>query len=152
MPDMNFPRGCSAAAVLSGRLYTIGGGTEHVEYYSTETNKWTTVKSLSRPRDNHRAAVLNGCLFVLGDTRYPTKNLEKYDPSTDRWTIIEIAYELPRIFSEMIIIGEWAHVIVASKTNPRKIGEGTKINLVTGEIAGFNLVEPPSYHLVCFPK
>lgn len=152
VPDMNYPRGCSAAAVLAGRLYAIGGGSQYVEYFVPDTNKWTTVASLNQPRNNHRAAALNGCLFVMGDTRHPrTRNFEKYDPAMDTWTVIEIDYELPRIFSEMVIVGNWAHVIVARKTNPRRIGEGKRINLVTGEVNSFKLTEQRSYHLVGFP-
>ncbi|XP_045467646.1 kelch-like protein 5 [Harmonia axyridis] len=93
---------CSAGvAVLDGKLYAVGGREsssclKSVECYDPHTNKWTMCAPLTRRRSAVGVAVANGYLYAIGGQDPPSSNpsyvrfscVERYDPSTDSWTII----------------------------------------------------------------
>jgi len=86
-------RGDFGVAVVSGKIYVIGGtnGTDKplsvVEEYNPATNEWTTRASMPTPRSNLATAVYNGKIYAIGgidNYGYVGYN-EMYDPITDRW-------------------------------------------------------------------
>lgn len=92
---MHTPRYCSAAVVLSGSLFVIGGVDEQrrrlssVEYYMPLTDSWHTVSSMRHARYWAAASVLNGFIFVFGglnNANRAIQSIERYDPRDDSWT------------------------------------------------------------------
>ncbi len=91
-------RGALAVAVLSGKLYAVGGyaeggNTGALEVYDPATNSWNSKAPLPTPRDHLAVAAVGGRLYAIGgrlDRNYG-RNLavvEAYDPTTDRWTSV----------------------------------------------------------------
>jgi len=86
-------RGDFGVAVVSGKIYVIGGtnGTDKplsiVEEYNPATNEWTTKRSMPTPRSNLATAVYNGKIYAIGGIdEYGCLGInEMYDPVTDRW-------------------------------------------------------------------
>ncbi len=88
-------RGALAAAVISDKIYVIGGVEEsglsgRLEVYNPAFNKWERLTDMPTPRDHLAAGVLNDKLYVAGGREQSlSKNLavlEIYDPRTDTWT------------------------------------------------------------------
>lgn len=88
-------RGALAAAVVDGKVFTIGGydGSRSlavVEVYDPASDTWQSVASLSTPRDHLAAAAVDGRVYAIGgrvDLDYK-RNLavtEVYDPTSGRW-------------------------------------------------------------------
>lgn len=115
LPPMPTPRGALAAVAVGNKIYVVGGakipsGTEladglnvggpvailgTTEVFDTETNTWTTLKSMPLPRNHHDAAYLDGKLYVVGGiigSCFPggrSSNVsmnEAYDIATDTWS------------------------------------------------------------------
>ena len=94
---MPTPRQASAAAVVGGILYVMGGSTGHLiqnsvsltEAYDPKTNTWTAKAPMPTPRCCMAAGVVDGVIYVAGGYgrvgALPT--LEVYDPKTNAWTI-----------------------------------------------------------------
>ena len=87
-------RAYSAAAVLNGLLYVVGGATDDdpatrtVHAYNPGGNSWTTKASLPAGRWAPSAGVINGVLYVAGglDPDFkPTRTLFAYTPATNTW-------------------------------------------------------------------
>ncbi len=90
------PRGASAAGVIDGRIFVVGGfGSggrllDSIAIYDPSTNRWRHGAPILTPRDHLAAAVIDGKVYAVGGRPLdPDRNfnvLEAYDPSTDTWT------------------------------------------------------------------
>jgi len=109
-PRLPFNVGSSASAVIDGRIYIAGGiedghtigGTAR---FDPETETWTVLAPMPRPR-NHAAAATDGRrMFVFGG-RGPGSgdgnvvangydDVQIYDPATDTWTASGEGAEAP---------------------------------------------------------
>lgn len=84
----------SAHAVLSGRLFVIGGSNQKssfiksVECYDPSTDEWEIVAPMRHQRQSAAACALNGFIYVFGgqDGEILLKSIERYDPREDSWT------------------------------------------------------------------
>ncbi|XP_055377632.1 kelch-like protein 5 isoform X2 [Condylostylus longicornis] len=98
---MSSMRSTAGVAVLNERLYVVGGRDgsvchRSVECYDPHTNKWTLKAPMNKRRGGVGVAVANGYLYALGGHDCPASNpsvcrtetVERYDPSTDSWTLI----------------------------------------------------------------
>src|SRR5437588_335847 len=87
------------AAVVSGRVYLLGGSARGVAYdmnrndeYDPATGSWRAAAPLSRARDHLVAVAVDGRIHVIGG-RFSvgdedmTDLHEIYDPATDSWSI-----------------------------------------------------------------
>jgi N-acetylneuraminic acid mutarotase len=80
----------AAAAELDGKIYVTGGAadinrnnpvaTAHV--YDPQTNAWTPIASMSKPRYSHQLLAVGGRLYAIGG------GVERYDPATDQWQVV----------------------------------------------------------------
>ncbi len=74
---------------VDGKLFAIGGYNgsllSWVERFDPKKDQWQFVSPMSRGRDNHGAAVLNGYIYVCGGLFGPRDDCERYDPQRDRW-------------------------------------------------------------------
>jgi N-acetylneuraminic acid mutarotase len=95
--SMPTARLASAAVVVNGLLYVIGGCTDNacggvvgtVEVYDPVTDSWTTKSPMPTARRGFDAGVVNGVIYAvggLGQSCYPCGTNEAYDPATDTWT------------------------------------------------------------------
>jgi N-acetylneuraminic acid mutarotase len=103
--DMPSARCTSAAAVVDGIIYVIGGVfatpagyqtgdveiLSTVEAYDPATDTWTRKADMPTARAWHAACVVDGRIYVSGgDTKWSAgpvlTTVEVYDPATDTWT------------------------------------------------------------------
>jgi hypothetical protein len=91
-----FPCNHIALAAISSRIYAFGGFIEQNRcphskcfVYDTQTDEWTPIAGLGRPRGAAAAVVINGQIHLLGgrDVRSVEWH-EIYDPKTDKYTIL----------------------------------------------------------------
>lgn len=83
----------SAAAVVDGNLYLLGGrGERPVESYNPETGNWQTLTTPPLSMHHFQAVTYNDKIYVVGalngDYPYedPISHVYIYDPKTDSWT------------------------------------------------------------------
>ncbi|EDV90573.1 kelch-like protein 5 [Drosophila grimshawi] len=85
-------RSSPGVAVLGLRLYAIGGSfdTPSMESYDPQTNKWSLRAPMNRCKGEVGVTVANGFVYALGGLRDgdPLKTVERYDPTTDTWSLI----------------------------------------------------------------
>ena len=90
---MPTPRGGLGLAVVSGKIYAIGGtGVNQLastnEEYNPSTNQWTSKMSMPTARTGFAIAVYQDKIYVIGgtvgDNGYVGNN-EMYDPVTNTW-------------------------------------------------------------------
>lgn len=90
-------------AVLGGKLYAIGGqltqdhtdAQASVYRWSPDTNKWTTVAPLPRPRSHTAAAtfILGNQIVVAGGittSGASVCDVTAYDPQFNKWTALTL--------------------------------------------------------------
>ena len=95
---------CLFAAVnCNGEVYAIGGYGKNffsecseclksVEKYDFDANRWKYVAAMNIRRKKHAACVLRGKIYVVGGVgtdEKAVKEIECYDPATDKWSIVE---------------------------------------------------------------
>jgi hypothetical protein len=102
--SMTNARGGHTATLLPNGEVLVAGGisngispwspscTATAELYKPFTRQWTTAGSMTKPRGNHTATLLNdGSVLVAGGfcsgagSTYPDNTAELYDPSTGTW-------------------------------------------------------------------
>lgn len=105
--DMPRPRNHMTVSALDGRIFVMGGGSQHgglsapVDVYDTATNRWTTAADMPTPRSVPSSSVVDGRIYVMGGialhgqdsrsqeermrNRTPLAIVEVYDPTNDRW-------------------------------------------------------------------
>ncbi len=82
----------SAAGVVSGKLYVIGGintGTKYAnnEEYDPVSNSWTAKANIPTARYNFAIAEISGKLYAVGGYNSGYKNTnEEYDPVANTWS------------------------------------------------------------------
>lgn len=94
--DMPTARAGACAAVVNGKIYVIGGGTDFlnldpmiVEVYDPATDKWEKIPGgPEKGRIFCSASVVNGKIYVIGGAASGTALaiVEEYDPTTNTWT------------------------------------------------------------------
>ena len=93
---MQTPRLCFASVSCDDVIYAIGGsdgskGLKSVEKYNCTADKWIYVSEMNIKRQCHAACVVQGKIFVVGGENGEegqVKEIECYDPSSDRWEIV----------------------------------------------------------------
>ena len=97
--SMQTPRSDFAAVSCDGVIYAIGGrkgfqALKSVEKFNFSTNCWSNVSEMNIERRGHSACILGSKIFVVGGKNYkgfedqPVKEIECYNPITDRWEIV----------------------------------------------------------------
>ena len=92
--SMATPRGGLAAAVVSGKIYAIGGYTSggaavaSMEVFDPATNAWSSRASMAGPRADIGAAAIGSTIYVVGGSAGggSLNTVEAYDAVTDSWT------------------------------------------------------------------
>ena len=115
LPPMSQPRGALAAVAVGTKIYVSGGAkipagmnlpdgltgggpvelVATLEMFDTETNRWTTLKPMSLPRNHHSVAYADGKIYAVGGrvgscfSNGWSSNVsmnEAYDVATNTWT------------------------------------------------------------------
>ena len=94
LADMASGRGRFAAAVVSGKIYAIGGESDAVgtmaavEAFDPLLGAWAGVASLSAARKDHAVAVVDGKIYAIGgldSDHEPVDSVEVYDTQAGIW-------------------------------------------------------------------
>ena len=89
---MAFHRTFLGAAVLHGRVYAVGGGTNAVECFDPTTQVWSMVKPMRKVRTGPGVVAHEGFIYCVGgacsDKKIASRTVERYDPETDQWVWI----------------------------------------------------------------
>ncbi len=93
MSPMPTARGGFGLAVVSGKIYAIGGlsgntSLDKTEEYNPVTNEWTTKMPMPTPRSGFAVAVYDNKIYVIGGTiggNLYVGNTEVYDPVKNSW-------------------------------------------------------------------
>lgn len=92
LPAMPSPRARVAGAALGGLVYTLGGGDDYgnhfttVEAFDPATGIWSAKPPMSIPRDAAVAGVIGGRLYVAAGGL--SRAAERFDPATGAWSPI----------------------------------------------------------------
>ena len=91
MAEIPTARAGLGVAVVNGKIYAIGGSTDHQldnnEEYDPATDSWTTKTSMPIQRHRFAIAVVQNKIYVIGGEipgNYYSGN-QVYDPATDTW-------------------------------------------------------------------
>ncbi|CAA0818339.1 F-box/kelch-repeat protein [Striga hermonthica] len=92
----NVPRHNFACAVVNGAVHAVGGRGAHgeslssAEVYDPESNRWTVIEPLRRPRWGSFACGVGGKLYMMGGrSSFSIGNsrvIDVYDPKTGTWS------------------------------------------------------------------
>ncbi|HEY9760508.1 MAG TPA: kelch repeat-containing protein, partial [Oculatellaceae cyanobacterium] len=96
-------RGEFGTAVVSGKIYVIGGVNQNnqqlntVEEFNPTTNQWTSKMAMPTPRSGFATAVYNGQIYVIGGSvgNGFVGNNEVYDPIANTWST-KVSMQTPR--------------------------------------------------------
>lgn len=108
MPPMATGRWGCAAAVLSNKLYALGGNfLNSVERFDVENNIWEEVSPMATDRCLCSAGVLEGRLYAVGGwgSGETLNTMEVYDDQNDTWTAAPPMIERRKGLSVAILDG-----------------------------------------------
>ena len=95
--DAAWQPGCGASSTArftrSADTPSVATAVASMEFYDPSTNVWSARASMSGPRSEMAAAVINNIIYVVGgdsaaggDPSTPLTTVEAYDATTDTWT------------------------------------------------------------------
>lgn len=140
--DLPVPRGHVSAAVLSGKMYALGGDHGHdvtqidlnaCDCYDPATKAWSAIASLPDGRSHFESSTLihKGRILVVGgrcNASQPPRNVVgdilEYDATQDQWNVVA---ELPEkvLAPVAAIVGGRLIVISGGLNNPRPLTANT---------------------------
>jgi N-acetylneuraminic acid mutarotase len=142
-------RGSPLAAVVSGKIYVIGGATMNAssnepavfnnsparsvgtnEAYDPETNKWETRNPMTTPRNHTFGGAVNGKIYVIGGrlgspfigAASNTDVVEEYDPASDQWGAPKAKLPTPRSGGGWAVYGGKIYVAGGEINTPQMAG------------------------------
>jgi N-acetylneuraminic acid mutarotase len=121
---MREARGGLGVAVVSGKIYAIGGSTEGIqltntqgimgtnEEYDPATDTWTYKASMPTPRVVFAIAACQNKIYCIGGQTNGTATgaNEVYDPATDTWET-KAAMPTPRSFLTANVVGDKIYLV-----------------------------------------
>jgi N-acetylneuraminic acid mutarotase len=135
--SMTTARGALAAAVLDGRVHTLGGAVGSAlnthEVYDPATNRWTRANAMPTARDHLAAVAFGGRVWAIGGrtsffgTQYA--NVEVYDPATDSW---QTGPPLPTGRGGLGAVAFHDRILVFGGETPTRIFNATEMYEVAG--------------------
>lgn len=176
LASMNVARYHFACAEVNGLVYAIGGYGEEgeslssAEVYDPETDKWTVIEPLRRPRWGCFACGFKGKLYVMGGrssfTIGNSKFVDVYDPIKQSWCemkngcVMVIAHA---VLDKKLYCIEWKDQRKLSIFNPEanswemapvpltgSLSIGFQFGILDGKLLLFSLREEPGYRTLLF--
>lgn len=134
-------RGAAAAVNYGGKIYVVGGNTKGhndgwvpwFDVYNPVTKTWTTLPDAPHARDHHRAAVVDGKLYVVAGRRSSVNlgnavgdtesSVDVYDFASEQWSTLD--NELPTPRAGVALIKHGPELVVAAGESPA--GDHTEV-------------------------
>ncbi|KER28755.1 hypothetical protein T265_04447 [Opisthorchis viverrini] len=109
---MASPRCGLGLCAIDNNLYAVGGWCANVgvsgatEVYSRDTKSWQTVSSMTTKRGGLGLVAHNGILYAIGgwDGGNRLTSIERYDPSSDKWTLLPGQMKIGRYNSGVAVL------------------------------------------------
>jgi len=165
-----------ACTEVNGLVYAVGGYGENgeslssAEVYDPETNKWTMIEPLRRPRWGCFACAFKGKLYVMGGrssfTIGNSKFVDVYDPIKQSWCemkngcVMVIAHA---VLDKKLYCIEWKDQRKLSIFNPEanswemvpvpltgSLSIGFQFGFLDGKLLLFSLREEPGYRTLLY--
>lgn len=131
LANMNVARYDFACAEVNGMIYAVGGYGENgvslscAEVYNPDSNKWTVIESIRRPRYNCFACGFAGKLYVLGGrsnfTIGNSRFVDVYNPESHTWCEMKngcVMVTAHAVLDDKLFCIEWKNQRKLSIFNP----------------------------------
>lgn len=173
---MNVARYDFACAEVKGLVYAVGGygsdgeSLSSAEVYHPETNKWTVIESLPRPRWGCFGYGFEGQLYVMGGRSSFTigysRSADVYDPESNSWCRIKnglVMVTTHAVVGKKLFCMEWKNqrklVIFDSEHNSWKMVPipltgstciGFRFGILDGKLLLFSTDKEPRYETLLY--
>lgn len=152
LPPMLRPRYSFCSVLLDGKLYVLGGRTyggdqeaiyRNSELFDFQTNTWTEIASMKERRCSFQAFVFKDEIWVLGgytdvDTR--STIIEKYNPKTNKWTILPFRLQIGCESGHVISIEENKVILFGGQSMVGSLHYCHEIDLENGTILNIGML------------
>lgn len=174
---MNVARYDFACAEVNGLVYAVGGYGENgdslssAEVYDPDTDKWTVIESLRRPRWGCFACGFEGKLYVMGGrssfTIGNSKCVDVYNPEKRGWCEMKkngcVMVTAHAVLGKKLFCMEWKNQRKLAIFNPEDnswkmvpvplTGSqciGFRFGILDGKLLLFSLEEDPTYRTLLY--
>ncbi|XP_019464354.1 PREDICTED: F-box/kelch-repeat protein At1g67480-like [Lupinus angustifolius] len=176
LSNMNVARYDFACAEVNGLVYAVGGygvdgnSLASAEVYDPDTDKWTLIESLRRPRYGCFACGFEGKLYVMGGrsnfTIGNSKFVDVYDPESHSWCEMKngcVMVTAHAVLGNKLFCMEWKNqrklaifspednswkMVHVPLTGSRRIG--FRFGILDGKLLLFSLEEEPTYRTLLY--
>ncbi|XP_022776314.1 F-box/kelch-repeat protein At1g67480-like [Durio zibethinus] len=176
LADLNVARSDFACAEVNGIVYVVGGyGIEGeclstAEVYDPDTDNWTLIESLRRPRGACFACGLNGKLYVLGGrssfTIGNSRFVDVYNPEKHTWYEMKngcVMVTAHAVLEKKLFCMEWKNQRKLAIFNPEdnswkmvsvpltgSTNIGFRFGIFDGKLLLFSVEGDPGYHTLLY--
>ncbi|KAK3418900.1 hypothetical protein EUGRSUZ_H04652 [Eucalyptus grandis] len=176
LASMNVARYDFACAEVNGLVYVVGGyGIEgeslsSAEVYDPDSDKWTLIESLRRPRWGCFACSFEGKLYVMGGrssfTIGNSRFVDVYNPEQHTWCEMKngrVMVTAHAVLGKKLFCMEWKNQRKLAIYNPEdnswstvpvpltgSSSIGFQFGILEGKLLLFSLKEDPEYHTLLY--
>ncbi|KAJ7957584.1 F-box/kelch-repeat protein family [Quillaja saponaria] len=176
LANMNVARYDFACAEVNGMVYAVGGcgmdgdNLSSAEVYDPDTDKWTLIESLRRPRWGCFACGFEGKLYVMGGrssfTIGNSKFVDVYNPEKHTWSQIKngcVMVTAHAVIGNKLFCMEWKNQRKLSIFNPEdnswkmvpvpltgSSNIGFRFGILDEKLLLFSLQEEPGYRTLLY--
>ncbi|BAT74371.1 hypothetical protein VIGAN_01202600 [Vigna angularis var. angularis] len=176
LSNMNVARYDFACAEVNGLVYAVGGygangdSLSSAEVYDPDTNKWTPIESLRRPRWGCFACGFEGKLYVMGGrssfTIGNSKFVDVYSPEKHGWCEMKngcVMVTAHAVLGKKLFCTEWKNQRKLAIFNPEdnswkmvpvpltgSSSIGFRFGILDDKLLLFSLEEEPSYRTLLY--
>ena len=176
LSSMNVARYDFACAEVNGLVYAVGGygangdSLSCAEVYDPDTNKWTPIESLRRPRWGCFACGFEGKLYVMGGrsnfTIGNSKFVDVYNPEKHDWCEMKngcVMVTAHAVLGKKLFCMEWKNQRKLAIFNPEdnswkmvpvpltgSSSIGFRFGILDDKLLLFSLEEEPSYRTLLY--
>lgn len=176
LSSMNVARYDFACAEVGGMIYVVGGyGMDgeslcSAEVYNPDTEKWTLIESIRRPRWGCFACGFEGKLYVMGGrssfTIGNSKFVDVYDPENQKWCQMKngcVMVTAHAVIAKKLFCMEWKNQRKLSIFNPEdnswkivpvpvtgSLSIGFRFGILDGKLLLFSVNDEPGYRTLLY--
>ncbi|XP_022887669.1 F-box/kelch-repeat protein At1g67480 [Olea europaea var. sylvestris] len=176
LASMNVARYDFACAEVNGMVYAVGGygmdgeSLSCMEVYNPDTDKWTLIESMRRPRWGCFACGIEGKLYVMGGrssfTIGNSRFIDVYNPERHTWCEMKngcVMVTAHAVLGEKLFCMEWKNERKLAIFNPTdnswkmvpvpltgSLSIGFRFGILDGKLLLFSLQEDPSYKTLLY--
>ncbi|XP_004504453.1 F-box/kelch-repeat protein At1g67480 [Cicer arietinum] len=176
LSNMNVSRYDFACAEVNGLVYAVGGYGEagdslsSAEVYDPDTNKWTLIESIRRPRWGCFACGFEGKLYVMGGrssfTIGNSKFVDVYNPEKHKWCEMKngcVMVTAHAVLENKLFCMEWKNQRKLSIFDPQNnswkmvpvpltgsSSVGFRFGILNGKLLLFSMKEDPTYRTLLY--